>query len=190
MAKEWEELTPAEKQEDLFDRWLSPEGIEFVSPQAEKAYKERVTRLKDAIQLKKLPDRVPIIPIVSFFPAFYGGVTPQEAMYDYEKLAEATKKYVLDFEPDVNPGIGLATPGRVFDTLDYKLYAWPGHGVSASSTYQCLEREHMTADEYDDLIKDPSYFFTSTYFPRIFGKLEAFENLPNLARQRYSRMGP
>jgi uroporphyrinogen-III decarboxylase len=181
MAKEWEELTPAEKQEDLFDRWLSPEDIEFVSPQAEKAYKERVTRLKDAIQMKKLPDRVPILPIVSFFPAFYGGITPQEAMYDYEKLAEATKKYVLDFEPDVNPGIGLATPGRVFDILDYKLYAWPGHGVSASSTYQCLEREYMTADEYDDLIKDPSYFFTSTYFPRIFGKLDAFENLPNLA---------
>jgi uroporphyrinogen-III decarboxylase len=180
MAKQWHELTPQEKQEDLFNRWLSPEDIEFASPQAEKAYKERVTRIKDAIQLKKLPDRVPVIPMVSFFPAFYAGFTPQEMMYDYGKLYVSHKKYVLDLEPDVSPGIGLATPGRVFDILDYKLYAWPGHGVSPNHTYQCLEKEYMMADEYDDLIKDPSYFFSTTYFPRIFGKLAALENLPNL----------
>jgi len=191
MGKEREELTPGEKQEDLFAQWLSPEDVEFASPAAEKAYKERVTRLKDAIQLKKLPDRVPVMPILSFFPAFYAGITPQEAMYDYDKLYAAFKKYVLDFEPDVNPGIGIPTPGRVFDILDYKLYAWPGRGVSPNSTYQCLEREYMKADEYDALIRDPSYFFTSTYFPRIFGKLEAFEDLPNLANiQEIPFVGP
>ena len=191
MEKEWEELTPDEKQEDLFAKWLSPEDIEFASPAAEKAYKKRVTRLKDAIQLKKLPDRVPVIPIVSFFPAYYGGITPREAMYDYDKLAKAFKKYVLDFEPDVNPGIGLATPGRVFDILDYKLYAWPGHGVSSNHTYQCLEKEYMTADEYDDLIKDPSHFFTNIYLPRIFGALEPFKMLPNLTTmQEMPFVGP
>jgi hypothetical protein len=191
MAKEWEELTPDEKQEELFSKWLSPKDIKFASPQAEKAYKERVTRLKDAIQLKKLPDRVPVIPIVSFFPVYYGGITPQEAMYDYDKLYMAGKKYLLDFEPDVNSGIGVATPGRVFDILDYKLYAWPGHGVSPSSTYQCLEKEHMKADEYDALIQDPSHFFTSTYFPRIFGKLDGFKMLPNLAKiQEIVLVGP
>ena len=191
MEKEWEELSPDERQEELFEKWLSPEGIEFASPEAEKAYKERVTRLKDAIQLKKLPDRVPVIPMLSFFPAFYAGYTPQDMMYDYDKLYAAFKKYVLDFEPDVNPGIGIPTPGRVFDILDYKLYAWPGHGVSPKHTYQCLEKEYMKADEYDDLIQDPSYFFTSTYLPRIFGKLDAFENLPNLANiQEIPFVGP
>jgi hypothetical protein len=184
MAKEWQELTPAEKQEELFQRWLSPKdaegkAIKFQSPKAEKAYKERVTRLKDAIQLKKTPDRVPVLPILGFFPAFYGGVSPREAMYDYDKLAKATRKYLLDFEPDVNSGIGLASPGKVFDILDFKLYAWPGHGVSPDHTYQCLEAEYMMADEYDALIQDPSYFFTNTYYPRIFGKLEAFNMLPN-----------
>ena len=191
MAKEWEELTRDEKQEELFSKWLSPKDIKFASPQAEKAYKERVTRLKDAIQLKKLPDRVPVVPIASFFPVYYGGITPQEAMYDYDKLYMAGKKYLLDFEPDVNSGIGMATPGRVFDILDYKLYAWPGHGVSSHSTYQCLEKEYMKADEYDALIQDPSYFFTSTYFPRIFGKLDGFKMLPNLANiQEIVFVGP
>ena len=195
MEKQWQELTPQEKQEALFQRWLQPKDsqgndLKFQSPQAEKLYKERVTRLKDAIQLKKTPDRVPIFPMLSFFPAFYGGITPQESMYDYDKLAEATRKYVLDFEPDYQFGIGLATPGRVYDILDYKLYAWPGHGVSPTSTYQCQEAEYMMADEYDEFIRDPSYFFTNTYFPRIFGKLEAFKMLPTCPPPRKSSLSP
>ena len=186
MEKQWQELTPLEKQEELFKRWLSPKDpqgndIKFQSPQAEKLHKERVTRLKDAIQLKKLPDRVPVIPMLSFFPAFYAGITPQEAMYDYDKLYAAGKKFMLDFDPDVNSGIGIAAPGKVFEILDYQQYAWPGHGVSPNHSYQCLEKEYMTADEYDDLIKNPSHFFANTYFPRIFGKLEGFKMLPNLA---------
>ena len=196
MEKQWQEMTPAEKQEALFARWLSPkdpEGndLKFQSPAAEKAYKERATRFKDALQLKKTPDRVPVLPMLSFFPTYYAGVTPREAMYDYEKLAKATKKYMLDFEPDVNSGIGIATPGRVFDILDYKLYAWPGHGVSPNHTYQCLEKEYMLADEYDALIQDPSYFFANTYFPRIFGSLQGFKMLPNLSTmQEMPFVGP
>ena len=68
MVKKWEELTADEKQEEMFNKWLSPQGVEFVSPQAEKAYKERVTRIKDAIQLKKKPDRIPVLPLPSFSP--------------------------------------------------------------------------------------------------------------------------
>jgi hypothetical protein len=58
MGKEWGELSPDEKQEALFQRWLSPKDpqgndLKFQSPQAERSYKERLTRIKDAIQLKK-----------------------------------------------------------------------------------------------------------------------------------------
>ncbi len=180
MEKKWEELSSDEKQEALFDQWLSPQGVEFASPEAEKAYKERVTRFKDAIQLKKLPDRVPVFPIAGFFPAFYAGITPQEAMYDYDKCSMAYKKYVLDFEPDAHIGAIGPGPGKFFDILNYKLYKWPGHGVSPEHTYQCLESEYMTADEYDALIQDPSNFFSNVYLPRVFGALEPFKKLPNL----------
>ena len=67
MEKKWEEMSSDEKQESLFARWLSPEGVEFVSPEAEKLYKERATRIKDAVQMKKMPDRVPVLLIPSFF---------------------------------------------------------------------------------------------------------------------------
>ena len=166
-----------EKQEEMFKRWLSPQGIEFASPKAEEAYKGRVTRIKDAIQLKKTPDRVPVFPIVGFFPAYYVGLTPYDMMYDYEKLTMAFKKYVLDFEPDAHGGAIGPGPGRFFDILDYKLYAWPGHGVSPQHSYQCIEGEYMKADEYDALIQDPTNFFLTVYFPRIFGALEPFKKL-------------
>jgi hypothetical protein len=180
MEKSWEELTPAEKQEALFQKRLAAEGVEFVSPEAKKEYKARLTRIKDAIQLKKLPDRVPVLPITSFFPAFYGGITPYDVMYDYDKMVKAFKKFILDFAPDTNTGAGTGGAGRIFEILDYKQYAWPGHGVSPLHSYQCLEKEYMMADEYDELIKNPSHYFTTVYFPRIFGKLEGFGMLPNL----------
>ena len=180
MEKKWENLSLDEKQEEMFERWLSPQGIEFASPDAEKSYKERVTRIKNVIQLKKMPDRVPVVLMVGFFPAFYSGITPREAMYDYDKLFVAWKKMVLDFEPDAHIGCFVPGPGKLFDILDYKLYAWPGHGVSPNLSYQCLESEYMKADEYDAFIQDPSGFFRSVYLPRIFGALDPLKQLAPL----------
>ena len=174
-----ENLTPEEKQEELFANWLSPkdpEGndLKFQSPQAEKDYKERLTRFKDVIQMKKRPDRVPVFTIYGFFPASYAGFTPQEVMYDYDKCTTAWKKYVLDFEPDAHVGAVVPGPGKLFDILDYKLYSWPGHGVAPEYGYQCNEGEYMMADEYDALIEDPSNFYSNVYMPRIYGALQAF----------------
>ncbi len=170
MAVRWAELSPEAKLDEMFKSWLSPQGVEFASPETEKAYKERVTRLKDAIQLK-VPDRVPVYPSVSFFPAYYSGVTPQEAMYDYDKLTMAWKKYVLDFEPDTYLGSSTPGPGKAFEILDYKSYKWPGHGTSPDTPYQCVEAEYMKAEDYDALIQDPSDFWTRVHLPRICGAL-------------------
>jgi hypothetical protein len=172
-------MSPEEKQEVLFQRWLSPKDpqgndLKFQSPAAEKAYKESVTRIKDAIQMKKKPDRVPVFVLPSFFPVYYAGLTPQEAMYDYDKCCAAFKKFILEFEPDGNLGAAAPGPGKLFDILDYKLYSWPGHGVSPNQSYQCNEGEYMKADEYDALIEDPSNFYSNTYWPRIHGALQAF----------------
>jgi len=180
MEKKWEELSSGEKQEEMFKTWLSPKGIKFTSPEAEKLYKQRVIRIRDAVQLKRLPDRVPVFPNIGFFPAFYAGITAEEAMYDYDKLYMAWKKYVLDFEPDAHVGVSLAGPGKLFEILNYKLYTWPGHGSSPLHTYQCREGEYIKADEYDAFIQDPSDFFRSVYLPRIFRTLAPFKKLSPL----------
>ena len=185
MEKQWEEMSPDEKQEALFARWMSPKDsqgsdLKFQSPQAEKAYKDRITRIKDAIQMKKLPDRVPVFLTPSFFPMYYAGITPQESMYNYDKCCMAFKKFVMDFEPDGHLGAVVPGTGKALEILDYKLYSWPGHGVSPEQSYQANEGEYMKADEYDALIDDPSNFFSNTYLPRVFGALEGFNMLPTL----------
>lgn len=180
MPENWNNLTADQKQEALFNSWLAPQGVKFASVQAEKDYQARVTRLKDAIQLKKTPDRVPVVPMLGFFPAYYSGLTPYDAMYDYERMKSAWNKYVLDFAPDAHGGAATAAPGKMYDILDYKLYAWPGHGVPRTSSYQALEGEYMKAEEYDSLIRDPSHFFKTVFMPRMMGSLESFKHLAPL----------
>jgi len=101
-------------------------------------------------------------------------------MYDYGKAAAAFKQFVLDFEPDVHWGAAQVGPGKLFETLDYKLYSWPGHGVAPEHCFQCNEGEYMKADEYDALIQDPSGFFSHVYLPRVFGALGGLPMLPFL----------
>jgi len=180
MEKQWEEMTSDERQEALFEKWISPEGVTYASPEAEKAYKEKATRIKDAVQMKKVPDRVPIFLLPSFYPVYYSGITPQDAMYDYEKNNAAFKKFIVDFAPDAHLGAAVPGPGRFLDIVDYKLYSWPGHGVSPNHSYQANEGEYMMVDEYDDLIEDPSNFFYKTYLPRVFGILEPWQQLPTV----------
>lgn len=166
------------KQEEQFATWLAGDGIPFSDADAAAAYRERVTLIKDAIQLRQQTDRIPICPSAGFFPIQYGGITMYDAMYDYEALKKAWESYHLDLEPDAYNGPATIVPGRVLDTLDFTLYQWPGHGVAKDREYQYVEDEYMRAEEYQDLIDDPTAFFLTAYFPRIFGALKPFETLP------------
>ena len=181
MGKEWAELSPDEKREQRFKQWLSPPGVSFPSPQAEKAYKERVTRFTKAFKLQK-PDRVPVIlPAIGNYPAYYAGTDLGTVMYDYEKMKNAWLKFLKDFEQDMDTFVppAMVPPGKALEAVDYKLYKWPGHGIAGTTTsYQCVEGEYMKADEYDALIKDPSDFWLRTYMPRVFGAFKAFTQLP------------
>jgi hypothetical protein len=180
-----EQSTTAGKFEAWWQGKLSPKGpdgnpLPFQSPEAEKAYKDRILRFKDAIEMKKLPDRVPVTVFPSMFPWKNAGMTVEEAMYDYGKCAEVFQNFVLEFEPDMHWGAYAPGSGRMYDILGYKLYSWPGHGVSPEHSYQANEGEYMQADEYDALIQDPSGYFTHVYLPRVFGALGGFPMLPFL----------
>ena len=52
MGKKRSELSSDEKREQRFKRWLSPEDINFINPKAERLYREKITRVIDAIKLK------------------------------------------------------------------------------------------------------------------------------------------
>jgi len=171
----WAQLTPEQKRQYRLNAFLNPEGINFVSPEAEKAYKVRAKRLVDVYNVQE-PDRVPVNLPVGNLPLISYGIDTHTAMYDYDKAVEACQKfneqYSAELEYFASPS---AIPGRVLDILDYKLYIWPGHGLPQDAPgFQFVEGEYMKADEYDALIRDPSDFWLRTHLPRIFGALEPF----------------
>lgn len=170
MESQPQALASTPKFEERARRWKFPEGIEFASAEVQRSYQRRVQMFIDVITLKK-PERVPVCPALGFYPFVYAGVTSEEAMYDYGKLAYALRKFHTDFLPDTMAGTALYGSGKVLEILDYKLYRWPGHGVPPNEPYQCVEDEYMRADEYKPLINDPSDFFLRNYFPRVFGSL-------------------
>lgn len=173
---EWKSLSPDEKMNRRFEAWLAAPGIEFVSPQAEKDYKTRVRRFTDAMRLKKTPDRVPVSPNLANFAPAYCGYTDLDLMTDPNKAVEVAMRCTVDFQLDAVLAVG-GYPARSLEILDWKLFNWPGHGVSENAGYQFLEGEYMTADEYDAFIDDPSDFWWRTYLPRITGALEPLKML-------------
>lgn len=174
--QDFEKLTPDQKRQARLEAWVNHEGIEFTNPEAEKAYRERAQMFADAFMMKK-PKRVPVAVATGFYPFLYAGYSCKDAMYDYEKLGNAMKKFHADFMPDAVASAGLYVPGRVLEILDYRLYHWPGHGVPENVSYQCAEAEYMKAEEYGAYLSDPSDYFIRTYLPRVMGGLEPFKDL-------------
>ncbi|MCJ7605835.1 MAG: hypothetical protein MUO19_07380 [Dehalococcoidales bacterium] len=180
MEKQWQEMTPEEKRQWRFEKWLDTSGIEFDSPEAAELYKARITRLSRAL-LHEIPDRVPVTLPVDSFPAYYAGTDFRTVMYDYDELCRAWKLFLKDFDSDTLIGPMVVYSGKVLEMIDYKLYAWPGHGLPMNATgHQFVEGEYMMADEYEYFLKDPSDYAMRVFIPRALGKAEAFKHLPPL----------
>ena len=152
----------------------------------EELYKKRTRRIQDAIELKQ-PDRVPFAPYATFFPAVYAGITFEEAMHDYDKLAAAIRKFMIDFQPDVlSDTFLLLAWAPTLEILDYKQLVWPGHGGKPNATYQFVDREYMKSEEYDEFLSDPSDFLLRRFIPRAWGLMQPLSRLRHLSRAWYT----
>jgi uroporphyrinogen-III decarboxylase len=153
----------------------------------EAMYEEKTKRVLDAVRLK-VPDRVPFMPFFNFFHAKYAEITCEEAMYDYDKLAVAAKRTIMDFDPDMyNNPFPLVALGPILETLDCKFMAWPGGSLSPHHSYQFVEKEYVKAEEYDDLLFDPTGFMLRQFLPRAYGALKPLEQIPPLPSIYYTR---
>ena len=178
LPENWAQMTPEQKRAHRLEGLLNPPNASFISPEAEQAYKVRAKRLVDIYNVEE-PDRVPVNLPIGNLPYNLYGITLRTAMYDYDQAVAACRqfneKYSEELEHFAAPWI---TPARVMEILDYKLYSWPGHGTPMNTpSYQFVENEYMKAEEYDDLIRDPSDFWFRTYLPRVFGAFEPFRML-------------
>ncbi len=181
LPADWTARTPEQKREYRLNRFLNPPDIEFVSPEAADAYKVRAQRLVNAFNIEE-PDRVPISLPVGNLPYILHGISMHTVMYDIEKGVQACMAFNERYSEELDHfAVPFAAPGKAMEILGYKMYVWPGHGLSIDAPgYQFVEGEYMSVEEYDDLIRDPSDFWLRTYLPRIFGAFESFRMLAPL----------
>jgi hypothetical protein len=176
LDKPWGDLSPDERRAARISAWRHPSGS-FSSPEAEAEYRARVDRLAAAVTLQQ-PDRIPIVLSVGFWPTKKAGITPYESMTEFARAGEAWFEFATEFNPDALSDLRAYTmPASLFERLGYRLYSWPGHGIPRDAGFQYNEREWMRAEEYDELIADPTGYLLRTYFPRTIGAFSGFSGL-------------
>ena len=136
----------------------------------ETLYTERLNRYVTAMRNEK-PDMVPIRPFVAEFTAKYAGMTCQEVAHDYTKAFEAAVKCAKDFDWDAVVANMVYVWTGLAQAAGLRYYAIPGIHIPANKGFQYREppenEAFMKADEYDELIDDPTAFLYNTWLPRV-----------------------
>ena len=136
----------------------------------EQVYQERLRRYVTAMRNGK-PDRIPIRLFVAEFVAKFAGYTCQEVTHDYEKAFDAVRKCAAHFDWDAVVGNMVYVWTGLTQAIGLKYYAVPGIDLPPDTGFQYLEppeeQAFMKADEYDQLIEDPTGFLFNVWLPRV-----------------------
>lgn len=133
-------------------------------------YAERLNRYTTAMQ-GGMPDRIPMRPFVAEFCAKYAGMTCQEVAHDYTKAYESVVRTATDFDWDAMVVNMVWVWTGLTQAIGLKYYAIPGIHIPKDTGFQYREPPEdgafMRADEYDELIDDPTAFLFNTWLPRV-----------------------
>ena len=177
----WNEMSPLERRKARLDAWQNA-PVEFSSPEAEAAYKERIGRLRKIYDME--PHDRPIADLfmgVNEYVVRRKGIQGKDMVYNHEKLRDPLLEFHNEFQPDVSVG-PLPYPGKVMDMLDYKSYIWGGQKLPDELTIQAVEGEYMSPDEYKEFAADPTNFWLKKYLPRVMPTLAPMAMLTEFPR--------
>jgi hypothetical protein len=130
-----------------------------------KDYAERDNRVNEAIAMK-VPDRIPFQLFSGYFSGTYCGVSFSSAYYDSAKWRAANIRTIKELEPDVYLTENAALSGKAMEILGPLQIRWPGFNVPPNLSHQMVELEPMKADEYEELLSDPSDYLVHAILPR------------------------
>jgi hypothetical protein len=136
----------------------------------EQLYNERLSRYLTAMRNEK-PDKIPIRPFVAEFTAKYAGFTCQEVTHDFTKAFAAVRKCAADFDWDALVANMVYVWTGLTQAIGLNYYGIPGIDVPPNLGFQYREPDEdnsfMKADEYDELVDDPTAFLYSKWLPRV-----------------------
>jgi uroporphyrinogen-III decarboxylase len=141
----------------------------------EELYQQRLARYTTAMRNEQ-PDRVPLRPFVAEWTGRYAGYTCQEMAHDYPKALEAARRCARDFDWDAVVPDMIATWTGMLQAMGLRYYAIPGIDLPPDVGHQYREpaphEAYMRADEYDQLIEDPTGFLLNIWLPRVAAPLQ------------------
>jgi hypothetical protein len=179
----WNSLTAEEKRKIRLDAWVRGDRTQFESPEAQAIYKERATRFRDALEMKTIPDRVPIAGLGGAFVYRRAGIPQKATMYDrWEEASKAAIKFHKDFEPDSSAALFMMS-GASMEILGQTNLKWAGCGLADDVQYQYVEQEYMKAEEYSHFLGDPSDFVLRRFLPRMFSNLTGLPKLSHFGSE-------
>ena len=159
-----------------------------MSDKMEQLYQARFRRYVTAMRNEK-PDRVPIRPFVAEFTARYAGYTAQQVTHDYEIAFAAARKCAADFDWDAVVSNMVYVWTGLTQAIGLKYYGVPGIDLPPEVGFQYREppadQAWMRADEYDQLIDDPTGFLFNVWLPRVSADVVA-PGSPNTYRNNLS----
>jgi len=105
-------------------------------------------RIETAIGLGK-PDRVPVVPIIDFFSARYGGISQHDMLFDVRKADQALEKTLRDLGPIDGLHLSYAGLGRIMQLIFPTPPVMPGvGGEPPDGQFQFVEKTVMEPEEY------------------------------------------
>jgi len=141
-------------------------------------YNYRISVVNDAIALKE-PDHVPVAPMLSCLPYYLFGSSFKNSMYNYDDASRAVLEFFRHYHPDAH-NVNPMWSGRANELAGSTMIDWPGRPgtkVTDTSTYQVIEQEYMTEDEYPELLEDFTGYMLRKYIPRAFPPLAGLSKL-------------
>lgn len=136
----------------------------------EPLYQERLRRYVTAMRHGK-PDRVPVRPFVAEATARHAGFTCQEVTHDYQKAFDAACRCAKDYDWDAVVANMVYVWTGLTQAIGLKYYGVPGIHIPPDTGFQYREPDDahafMRADEYDELIADPTAFLYNVWLPRV-----------------------
>lgn len=178
----WNKMSPAERRKARLDAWQNAPTPPFVSPEAEKNYKERIDRIRKIYDME--PHDRPMADLfmgANEYIVRRKGFVGRDTIYNHAALRAPVLEFHRDFQPDasVSP---MPYPGKPWDILDFKTYMWGGQKLPDNLAIQAVEGEYMKPEEYREFAADPTAFWLRKYLPRAYGALGPLGMLPDFPR--------
>jgi len=112
------------------------------------------------------------------YPVYNAGYSIADVVYDFDKYAESTIKFMTQYEPDAASG-GITIPGQgsVLERIRPKNLIWPGAPggrISKNSTQQFLEYAVLQEEDMEFFMEDYTGWLLTKGYPAVSGLLEPF----------------